>query len=287
MTLSGAGRVPARGIIADSDFVETLGLDLIEGRNFVDAMDGSARRTFILNETAVRFLGEDDVIGKSLTFGDGEGTVVGVVKDFSYASVREEVEQLCLIYLPKWRGYNPTGAGFLAVRVHGSKVSDAIDHLGIAWQEVFPGMVLDYSFLDDEFAKLRQAEERMGKVMAAFSSLSIVVACLGLLGLASYAAQQRAKEIGVRKALGASSTKILAMLLGEYGVLVVVANVIAWPMAYLVSRRWLEDFAYRAEIPTEAFLAAGVTAAILALATVGYHGVRQSWADPVKALRDE
>jgi putative ABC transport system permease protein len=277
-----------RNFMCDSDAVEALGLEIVEGRAFSVEEDESAQFAFILNETAAKRFGWENPVG-SLIKSNGRwvGRVVGIVKDFSYASLHEKIDPLCLVYHHKWRGYNRAGSGFLAVRMTGNDVNATVSHLRSVWDQVYPGHDLTYSFLDEKFARLHQYEQRMGDVMAVFSCVSIFVACLGLLGLASHAAIQRSQEIGVRKALGATSQGIVTMLAREYAMLILISNCLAWPVAYFGMVKWLESFAFRAELSAEAFLLSGLLAGLLAVSTVAYHGIRQSLANPVDVLRYE
>ncbi len=278
----------------DADFVETLRLEIVEGRAFSKELV-SDERAFILNETAVAeavaMVGEawQSPVGKQLEFyvpgAEGwrvlkSGTVVGVVKDFHYRSLHEEIGPLVLQVFPP-------AFGDLLVKVGTDDLGSTLAFLEQQWQTLGPDRPFEYFFLDQDYDRLYSAEERVGELFGFLAFLTILIACLGLFGLAAFMAEQRTKEIGIRKVLGATVPGIILLLSKEFTRLVVVAFVIAAPVAYIAMNGWLEDFAYRIEISWWIFLAAGLSALLIAWLTVSYQAIKAALTNPVKALRYE
>jgi len=278
-----------RMLWVDHDFIETLGIELGPGRNFSKDHPTDATEAFILNETAVKQLGWESpgaAIGKPFERIYGPkpdervtGRIIGVAKDFHFRSLRFDIEPL-VIHLWPWLNY-------IIVRVQPDHVPSTLAFLERTWQKFDPNHPFEYYFLDDRFASLYRAEESLGQISGAFATLAIFVACLGLFGLAAFTAEQRTKEIGIRKVLGASISGIVLLLSKEFTKLVLVSNLIAWPIAYWAMNRWLQDFAYRIHIGVGTFLLAGVLALIIALLTVSFQAIKAALANPVKALRYE
>ena len=274
-------------LTTDLDFAETFGIKLVAGRGFSEQFATDLGQATIINEAAVEQLGwtsAEEALGKRVFVGglagQGEGTVVGVMADVHYRSLHERIEPMAVLARP--RSYD-----YVAFRMEADDVPGVLAHAEAAWERVFPGYAFDYFFLDRDFERQYQAEQRLADVLTLFGGLAILVACLGLFGLAAYAAEQRTKEIGVRKVMGASVANIVGLLSRDFIKLVLVAVVLATPIAYLAMRRWLEDFAYRIEIGPGIFLLAGVLALLVALLTVSYHAIRAARADPVTSLRYE
>jgi putative ABC transport system permease protein len=206
--------------------------------------------------------------------------VVGVVKDYHDASVRHKIEPLVIVIN---QGFTP----LLTLRVDTGELESAMAHIEATWARLYPDYPFEYSFLDDEFEEQYQEEANFAMLSEGLTILSILIACLGLFGLAAFSAEQRTKEIGVRKVLGASVSSIVLLLSKEFVRLVLIALVVAAPIAYLVMDRWLEDFAYRVGIGASTFILTGILALVIALGTVSYQALRAALADPVKALRYE
>ena len=271
-----------RFFAVDTDYVETLDLELVAGRDYAPEFtaDSSA---ILLNEAAARTLGWDDPVGKVLETPSGDPyEIIGVLKDFHYESLHSEIAPVV---------FHPLGlmgnARVLAVRIRPKEIAETLAALHAEWQAFAPDEPFDYSFLDQDFDRLYRTEERTGATFAVFSALAILLACLGLFGLAAFMAEQRTKEIGVRKVLGASVGGIVVLLSRDFVKLVALAFVLAAPVAFLAMNRWLDVFAYRIEISWPIFLMAGLTALGIALLTVSYQAIRAALADPVKALRYE
>ncbi len=267
----------------DYDFVETLGIELKEGRSFSEEFTGE-HPGFIINEKAVASLQLSEPLQTTLMEPDGEnsfdiGPVVGVVRDFHFQSLHQEIEPM-VMRISEF-------ARFVVLRIQAEDVQNTLEVVESTWSEMTNGQPLDYSFLDEDFDELHRGEQRMGEIFIGFSLLAIVIACLGLYGLASYTTEQRSKEIGVRKTLGATVADIVLLIAREFLPLVLIALLLAAPLAYLALNQWLELFAYRVEIGPTAFLLSGVTALIIAFLTVSYQSAMTALTNPSLTLRDE
>ncbi len=267
----------------DEVYLKTLGMELVRGRNFSKEFTTDSSATMI-NETTATLLGYDDPIGKILYFSDDNRqlkplTIIGVVKNFHFESLRQEVGPLC------FRLRRSTGSAIF--RINTTDVKSLVAKVESTWKKMAPGMPFSYRFLDEAFDQMYRTEQRTGKLAMAFAILAILIACMGLFGLATYAAEQRIKEIGIRKVLGASVNNIVEMLSRDFLILVLVSSIIAFPLAWWAMHSWLQDFAYRIAIPWWVFLLAGVIALLIALATISFQAIRAAVSNPVKALRSE
>ena len=275
-------------IVVDREFISTYGLELIEGKDFSKDMMNDGEGELILNEAAMRHFGWTSCVDKEVENIWPEGgkmkvwyreEVVGVVKDFHYQSLHHEIEPL-IIRTGRWFEY-------FAIRIRSDDVAGTLSFLKAQWKEIAPNKPFDYFFLDDDYDKLYRAEKQIGTLFGLFSILAISVASLGLFGLASFTAQLRIKEIGIRKVLGASVSNLVLMLSKEFALLVGIANLIAWPIAYYAMHRWLQDFAYRIDLELWAFVLSGFLALFIALTTVSYQAYKVARTNPVDALRYE
>ncbi|MCH8020984.1 ABC transporter permease [candidate division KSB1 bacterium] len=283
-------RFSARVLVVDPNFVETLGMQIVDGRNFSNEFTTDISAAYILNESAVKQIGFDNPVGKY--FGrpterneQGEwdyekGSVVGVIKDFHFRSFHEEIQPMVLFMIPEWFSY-------LSVRIRPENISTTIDFVEKKWHEFDPNRPFDYFFLDEIFDQMYRAEQRFGNTFVAFSVIAVVIACLGLFGLASFMAERRTKEIGIRKVLGASIINIVSQLSKDFTKWVIFANLIAWPVAFFVMNKWLQNFAYQVGMSLDTFLLAGVLALLIALLTVSFHAIKAAISNPVDALRHE
>jgi putative ABC transport system permease protein len=264
----------------DERLLPLLEVDLAAGRNFSPDFGTDPQQAVIINEAAARELGWADPVGRRMQAAGQQREVVGVVQDFHFASVRHRVEPLVMLY-------NPNGGGQFSIRMADGDLRAGLAAIEGAWQGLYPGVPFEYSFLSDEFAQLYREEQQFAALSKGFAALALFIACLGLFGLAAYAAEQRQKEIGVRKVLGASVTSVVALLSRDFLLLVAVAFAVGAPLAYWVMSRWLEDFAYRVTLGPGVFALAGALALLIALATVAGQALRAANADPVKSLRSE
>ena len=269
----------------DENYIPTLKMQIAEGRNFSFEMptDSSA---IIINEAAARLLTFNDPVNKTLyaiTSLEKKTTkpykIIGVVKDFNFNSLKEVGTPMAL--------FLGTDKGSVAMRIKTDNISSLVAQVENKWKSIVSGQPFNYSFMDDDFNKIYSNEQRVGKIAMTFSILAILIACLGLFGLVTYAAEQRIKEIGIRKVLGASVSNIVGMLSKDFLKLVIVAALIAFPVAWWAMNKWLQDFAYRINISWWIFIVAGVTALLIALITVSFQAIRAAIANPVKNLRTE
>lgn len=271
----------------DYDYVKTLGMKIIKGRDFSKDF-GSDSTGIILNETAVKVLGYDDPIGKKIytnfqtaTSNDLISyTIIGVVQNFHYESLKQNIFPLGL-------RLNRFQAGLASFKVSSDNMQSLVKQVEAKWKGMVPAMPFSYRFMDETFDSMYRAEERVGQLAIAFSVLAIFIACLGLFGLITYMAEQRRKEIGIRKVLGASVSNIIGLLSKDFLKLVLVANLIAWPTAWWVMNKWLEDFTYRTNIGWWMFVAAGMLTVVIAVLTVGFQAFKAAIANPVSSLKME
>jgi putative ABC transport system permease protein len=278
-----SAQVPMQIAGVDYDFFKTLGVKLVDGRFFQKEIRTDSASSFIINESAAKALGWDAPIGEriELVMDNGKrGAIIGVVQDFHFVSLHEKIEPMVFHIWPQ-------RYSCFAVKMQTAAVSEAIAFLRSTWSRVAPERPFEFFFLDEEFGRQYAKDERVAKIFGYAASLAIFVACLGLFGLAAFSAEQRTKEIGVRKVLGASVTGIAGLLSKDFVKLVLAANLIAWPIAYFVMNKWLQNFAYRIDIGWWVFALAGGIALIIALLTVSYQAIRAALTNPVEALRYE
>jgi len=268
-----------RWIPVDYDFVRTMNIEIIDGRDFSSKIAGDAGEAYILNESAVEEIGWESALGKEFQI-IKRGRIIGVVKDFHFRSLHNEIEPVALYVYPEEYKY-------LLVRVNPGDIPGSIEFLKTKWEELAPGVPFEYSFLDEDYDRLYKSEIRLGKIFSYAAGLAIFIACLGILGLISFSVRQRSKEIGVRKVLGASVTRIILMLSKELTVWILLANIIALPAAYFAMNRWLQNFAYKINLGIEIFIFSAVLALLIALLTVSYKAIKAANANPVEALRFE
>ncbi|ANH81467.1 cell division protein FtsX [Niabella ginsenosidivorans] len=267
----------------DYDYIATLGMQIVAGRDFSKDY-GADSTAIIINEAAAKFLGSGNVIGKNVFASDNEGRitkyhVIGVVKNFNYESLHSNIGPLGLFL-----NYNPYTAAF---RINTSDIPGLIAQVKNAWEKLAPGMPFSYHFLDESFNNMYRTETRTGTIAILFSSLSIFIACLGLFGLATFIAEQKTREIGIRKVLGASTSGIVRLLSKDFLKLVLIAFIIAAPPGGYFMNRWLQDFAYRTELTWWIFAAAGLGALMIALVTVSAQAVKAALRNPARSLRTE
>lgn len=267
----------------DVDFIPHFGIEMAAGRAYSRDFPADTAHALVINEAAARLWGYADpaaIIGKRFSQWGKEGQVIGVVKDFNYLSLHRKVEPLAL-------RLEPMSSRFLTLNVQSTDLPQTVAKLDRLWARLAPNRPFIYSFLDQSFNKQYEADFRFRRLFTAFSGLALFIACLGLLGLATYTAQQRTKEIGVRKVLGASTTNIVRLLSFDFVRLVLIAVLIATPAAWWAMNKWLENFAYHIDIQWWMFGMAGISAIVIALATVGWQAIRAAVANPVDSLRDE
>jgi len=287
---SGPGKsIASSQVVVDPDYLSLYKIKIIAGRNFKDEVADNGK-TYIVNESLAKELLKDQptrdiqsIVGTRFGFSgmDSLGTIVGVAKDFNFNSLHNKIETLCIFNQKDW-GYSE-----MSVRIKGRDAKQAIAALQAVWNKQVPGQAFNYTFLDEDFAELYRADSQVGDIVGILAGLAIFVSCLGLFGLASYSAERRIKEIGVRKVLGASVGGIVALLSRDFMKLVFVAIVIATPVAWWAVNTWLQDFAYRIDIEWWVFALAAVLAILVALLTISFQSIKAALMDPVKSLRSE
>lgn len=266
----------------DTNYYNTYSLKLGAGRFFSSDFPTDTAKSVLVNEAAVRTFGwekPENAIGKR--FGKGEDTryVIGVVKDFNFESLHKPVEALMITYA-KW-------GRSLSLKIDASHTAEAINHLKKTWAAVVPNTPLQFSFIDESVTRQYGNETKMGEIFYGFAALSLLIACLGLFGLSIFVVERKVKEIGIRKVLGASVSGIVGLLSGDFIKLVLIAAVIASPLAWYFMHQWLQDFAYRTNIGWWVFAISGITAVLIALVTISFRAVKAALANPVKSLRTE
>lgn len=280
--------IAVNGNPVDENFIQVTGLELLAGSNFTEQQvrqtysegDDDLTFNYIITESAAAKFGwsPEEAVGKEMILND-QGTVVGVIKDFHFQSLRNDIQPLVL-FTASW-------GGRLLVKINGENIPETLDFIEKTWNKVLPEMPYSYKFLDEDYTRMYQSEMQLGKIMNLFSTIAIILACLGLFGLSSYLIQQRLKEVSIRKVLGASTFQILNILSGSFVRLVFLAILIASPIAYWAMSLWLDDFVFHISAPWWAVaVAAGVTLAI-GLLTSGVHGIKAALSNPVKNLKSE
>jgi len=271
-------------VVADENFIPTYGINIVAGRNFSKDF-GTDTSSFLINETAVKALGlksNEDAIGKQFQYGGQKGTIAGVFNDFNFESLHQRIIPLVL-----YEARND-GSSYNAISIKTSgNVSAAVGQIEKTWKKYLPEIPFEYQFLDDRYAKLYEAEDRQSSIFTIFSCIAIFIACLGLFGLSAFTITQRVKEIGVRKVLGASSGSIVKLISKDFLLLVVIAAVIAFPIAWYAMSHWLQEFAYRVNISWWVFILAAVIALLIAFATISLQAIKAALANPVESLRSE
>jgi putative ABC transport system permease protein len=275
----------------DADYLDTMGMELAAGRNFSQDRP-SDKKAVILNEILVKQLGWDNPLGKIVSMIDVDETgsagpqfievpytVIGVVRDFHFESLHQKIRG----HLMKMAG----DVNRISIKLRPGSISETLRSCEKIWRQLEPGYPFEYAFLDESFDRLYRSEQRMGQIFISFTSIAILISCLGLFGLASFTTEQRTKEIGIRKVLGASVANILLLLSREFTKWVLLANIIAWPVAYYAMWKWLQGFAYRIDLEFWIFLLSGIMALFIALLTVVSKSLKAAITNPVNALRYE
>ncbi len=266
-------------ISVDYDFFETFSMEIALGRSFSREYPSDDEK-IILNEEAVRQMEIESPVGKRFTVFGHTGEIVGVVRDFNLESLHRKVEPMILMFLDGWNSR-------IIARVNSGNLSSTIAYLENTAKTFAPEFPFEYTFLDDEFDRLYRSEQRLGTLFNIFSILAIFIASLGLFGLSSFTAEQRTKEIGIRKTFGASWSKIVILFSKEFAKWILLANIIAWPAAYIGIDKWLQNFAFRIDIGIGSFILSGMLVLVIALLTVSFHSIKAAIANPVEALRYE
>lgn len=270
----------------DYQYFEMLGIEFAEGRNFSKEFPTDATNAFILNEEAVRQTGMKSPVGKNFATYNKSGTIIGVIKDTNFKSLHQEVNPQVYHIMNNVRAETELN-GVMLIKLKGPQQAGALSYIEDIWKAFNPNTPFEYHFLDQAYENLYLADRRTRTIINYFSFLAILIACLGLYGLAAFTAEKRKKEIGIRKTLGASIKTILAMFTNDFTKLVLLANILAWPVAWYAMHQWLQNFAYRIDLTFWPFFIAGVAALVIALVTISWQAVRAAKANPVESLRYE
>lgn len=273
-------------IYTDHDYVKTMGIEMVQGRDFDKTMGTDSSEAFLINEAAAREMQLTDPLRAILEYGFSDrssgkrGRIVGVVNDYQFQSLKSEITPLVIQI---W----PSSSSIFAIRILPSNIPDTLKFIETKWKEFDPAHPYEYTFLDETFDQMYRSEEKLGQIFSTFSALAIFIAALGLFGLALFSVEQRTKEIGVRKVLGASIGKIFFLISKEFALLVLIANAFAWPAAYLLMNKWLQSFAYRTGVSVWIFILSAVLAFGIALLTVSFQAIRAASSNPADSLRYE
>lgn len=275
-------------IWVNHDFFKTFSLDILEGRPFQETNTTDDSLALIVNEALVKQMGwkNEDAIGKPFDYNQYHGQIVGVVQDFNFVSKHKTIEPL-ILQLRSNPGHFNFSLKYVAIKLNTKDLPGTVAAVEAKWKELVPERPFDYFFLDQELDKLYKDEEKLGKVAGIFSALAVIVACLGLFALASFMAEERKKEIGIRKVMGGSVSQIVLLLSKDFSKLIALAFVIACPLAWYAIHAWLSNFAFHVEISWVIFLLVGIVTLLIALLTISYRALQAAFANPVKSIRHE
>ncbi|MDP8315322.1 MAG: FtsX-like permease family protein [Candidatus Celaenobacter antarcticus] len=262
---------------ADMNIIETLDLKIVKGRNFSEEME-TDNNSVLINESAVKLMNDEDPLGKK--FGDDGWSIVGVVNDFNSLPLTYEKEPLIIVNIPEY-------FYFALLKLSDVDVHTAIDNIKKVWNDVCPDFPFEYRFLDDTFQSTYEAEVKAGILFRIFAGLGIFIACLGLFGLASFLAEQKKLEIGIRKVMGSTNSSIIWLLSRQFVRWVIIANIIAWPLAWYFMSKWLQGFAYRTSINPFIFLLAGVLSITIAILTISVKILKAANTNPADVIKYE
>jgi ABC-type antimicrobial peptide transport system permease subunit len=251
-----------------------------EGRGFSKEYSSDRKTAFIVNEEVAQLIGKESVVGERFSFVGREGTIIGVMENWHYQPIRNKIEPLALSLSER-----PTR--IMLIRIPAGDVSKSMEAIENIWKRVIPTYPFDYYFLDENFDEMYRREESIGTLLKYFAALAVFIACLGLFGLASFTSEQRTKEVGIRKVLGATVSNITVLLCREFFLLVFLSNIIAWPAAYFLMKNWLQSYAYRTSLNVLIFIAAMAIALTVAFLSVSFQAIRAATASPIDSLRYE
>ena len=269
-------------VVVDHDFVETLGIKIIKGRDFQQDMTSDTLTGIVVNETFVKRMNWTEPIGKKIELGDANtlrARVIGVMQDYHQTGMYNEIESLLLAYR--------TRQNVVYIKLTGNDTQPTLSYIEAKWKEVFPGQPFTYTYLSERFNRQFEADEKRGLIFTLFTILAILIACLGLFGLASYMVEQRTKEIGIRKVFGANESIILRLISKDFLILVTIGIVIAVPIAYLFMSNWLENYVYRTKIGLPLFIIAALLTLLITFITISYKAYQAAIMNPANSLKTE
>jgi putative ABC transport system permease protein len=276
--------VTLKMICTDNEFFDTYETKVVAGRNFSKTIKTDDSLAYIINEAAVKALGwrsNEEVVGKDFQYGGVTGKIIGVINDFHFESLHQRI--VPMIFLPIKQSYY----NFLTVKIAGNNFQEGLDHLQKVWKSFLPVRPFEYQFTSDRYQRLYNAEHRENQLFTIFSALAIFIASLGLFGLATFNTLQRIKEIGIRKVLGASVPNILGLLSKEIVILILIANAVAWPVAWIFMGKWLNTFAYHIDMNVFSYALAAIAAIFIALLTVSAQTLKAAMSNPANTLKYE
>jgi putative ABC transport system permease protein len=286
------GKDPARNFpvetnAVDYDYFDLLNVEFSSGRSFSRQQATDAASAFIINEEAASMMGMASPVGKEIRVGQARGTIIGVARNAHFKSLRQKIEPQVFHVLTDYNSELVDLFGIIMIKIRGNRIPQALANIERVWKEVNPGYPFEYHFLDDTYDALYNQEKRTSALFNGFTILALVISCLGLFGLAAFVTENRQKEVGIRKVLGATVSNVVLLLSKEFALLVFLANLIAWPLAWYAMNRWLQGFAYRIETDWWLFALAGGSALLIALLTVSAQAIKAALANPAEALRYE
>jgi len=279
----GDKRWQMRFLSVDEDFIDNYNIKIVAGEPFKKEMSLDKEKTFIINEGAVRAFGWNSIsnaIGKRMNIWGKDGEIIGVVKDFHVTGLQRKIDPLVINIYPQL-------FEMITLSISDENITETLSFVDGKWRELLPGIPFEYFFLDTDFDRNYRTEEIIGKMLGAFTFIGLLIACLGLFGLAAFTVQQRTKEAGIRKVLGASAGSIVLLIGKEFIKWIIIANLFAFPIAYLVMNKWLQDYAYRISMGVWTFILSGMIALITALITVSYQAFKVANTNPVNSLKYE
>ena len=265
--------------LVDEDFFETMELQILDGRDFSREFSTDSNK-YMINEAAAKVMGYDDPVGKFFLSDSDRIEIIGLFKDFNSLPLTYEIEPMLVAM---WRDYY----NYVLIRIRPGNLQAAVDHVEKVWKKMLPGFPFNHGFVDARIERQYRNEQRIGKLSGAFTLLAIMITCIGLFAIAAHTAQQRTKEIGVRKAMGASAWSVVLRFIMIYLKWVLIANLVAWPLAWLIMDKWLDKFAFRSELPVWIFLSAGLASVFISVFTISFHAWNISRSNPVNSLRYE
>ncbi|UCE20975.1 MAG: ABC transporter permease, partial [Candidatus Aminicenantes bacterium] len=263
----------------DENYIPFYRMELVQGSNFRPMSRPGSSAYAIINEAALKAFVWEEPVGKRFRMMGIEWTIVGVAKDFHFDTLHQPINPMVFLYGFNWQN--------ISVRIHSENVQGTIQAIEKKWKALAPDYPFTFSFLDDQIDQIYRSERRVGQIFGAFTFIAVLIACLGLFGLSAYTVQKRIREIGIRKTFGASVVEIVILLSKGFAKWVLLANIIAWPIAYLAVNKWLQNFAYRTNITIGILIFSGILALFTALLTVSTQTIKAATANPVDSLRYE
>lgn len=269
----------------DHEYFNALKIEMAEGKSFSKELLSENSRGIVINEEMVKLMGRNKAVGEFVKWEDNEYKVIGVMKNFHNVPMDTKIPPLVLGYLKD--GDSQLKPSYQVIKLSSGNIAPVIDFIKIKWKGINPSIPFEYHFLDEEFDKMYKSEKKLSSIISGFSFIAVFISALGLFGLASYTAELRKKEIAIRKVLGSSVKSAVGILLKEYFYLVIIANILAWPLSYYITHKWIEQYAYKINIGIEIFIIAGVSALLIAVISAGYQSVKAALLNPVDNLKSE